>query len=82
MAAPVGDYRSHPLWRSLCRYEIGRSDAALQFAGRLARENGWSREYAAQVLLEYRRFCFLAVTQHHAATPSDAVDQVWHLHLT
>lgn len=30
---------------------------------------------------EYRRFCFLAVTCGHGVTPSDAVDQAWHLHL-
>ena len=31
---------------------------------------------------EYKRFCFLAVTAGHEVTPSDAVDQAWHLHLT
>lgn len=31
---------------------------------------------------EYRRFCFLAATAGHPVTPSDAVDQAWHLHLT
>lgn len=31
---------------------------------------------------EYRRFCFLACAAGQAVTPSDEVDQVWHLHLT
>jgi hypothetical protein len=35
-----------------------------------------------RVFLEYKKFCFLAVTAGHDVTPSDAVDQVWHLHLT
>jgi len=33
-------------------------------------------------MLEYKRFCYLAITAEHEVTPSDAVDQVWHLHLT
>ena len=30
---------------------------------------------------DYRRFCYLAVAAGHEVTPSDAVDQAWHLHL-
>ncbi|WP_448663395.1 glycine-rich domain-containing protein [Sphingomonas sp. CJ20] len=60
---------------------IDAPGAALPFAVRLARENGWSRAYAERVDREYRRFLFLAATAPHAVTPSDAVDQAWHLHL-
>jgi len=35
-----------------------------------------------RVVDEYRRFCFLAATSEDELTPSDAVDQAWHLHLT
>ncbi|HEV7720922.1 MAG TPA: hypothetical protein VGO60_06540 [Iamia sp.] len=52
----------------------------LGFRDRLAGENGWSRGFAARVYAEYRRFLVLAATTGQA-TPSDAVDQVWHLHL-
>jgi hypothetical protein len=72
----------HPVWIALSHYIIGSDDAALPFAARLARENGWSAAKAARVIEEYRRFCFLAVTAGHEVTPSDAVDQAWHLHLT
>lgn len=72
----------HPVWEALSRYTIGPVDAALPFAARLARENGWRPAHAARAIEEYRRFCFLAVTADHPVTPSDAVDQVWHLHLT
>jgi uncharacterized protein (TIGR04222 family) len=34
------------------------------------------------VVDEYRRFLFLAMTAGHEVTPSDEVDQAWHLHLT
>ncbi|AHE56657.1 glycine-rich domain-containing protein [Sphingomonas sanxanigenens] len=61
--------------------QIEPEGAPLRFADRLARENGWSGAFAAQVMTEYRRFLFLAATADHAVTPSDAVDQAWHLHL-
>jgi hypothetical protein len=74
--------RDHPVWVALSRYSIGPGDAALTFAQRLARENGWHPMHAARVIEEYRRFAFLAATAGHPVTPSDAVDQAWHLHLT
>jgi hypothetical protein len=73
---------THPVWQALSRYEPGPAGAALPFADRLARENGWSAAFARRVLEEYRRFLFLAATGRRPATPSDAVDQAWHLHLT
>jgi hypothetical protein len=75
-------YPDHPVWIALSHYTIGPDDAALSFAQRLARENGWTAAHAARVIDEYRRFAFLAVTAAHPVTPSDAVDQAWHLHLT
>lgn len=72
----------HPVWAALFPYIIGPEDAALSFADRLARENGWSASHAERVITEYKRFCFLAVTGTEEVTPSDAVDQAWHLHLT
>ncbi|MDB5707705.1 MAG: hypothetical protein JWN66_4821 [Sphingomonas bacterium] len=75
-------YRDHPVWAALSLYLIGPPDAALPFSARLARENGWNEAFAARVIEEYKRFCFLAVTGNGEMTPSDAVDQAWHLHLT
>ncbi|MFM9853066.1 MAG: glycine-rich domain-containing protein [Sphingomonadaceae bacterium] len=80
-AVPVS-YQTHPLWIALSSYTIGPDQAALSFGARLARENGWSAAYAERVMTEYKRFCFLAATAGHQVTPSDAVDQAWHLHLT
>ena len=70
------------LWHRLADYEIGPDEAAFTFAQRLARENRWSAEYAARVIRDYKRFCWLACAAGHEVTPSDAVDQAWHLHLT
>ena len=70
------------LWERIAAHDIGPSGASLTFAARLARENRWSLPHAERVIGEYRRFCYLAVTAGHDVTPSDAVDQAWHLHLT
>lgn len=76
------DTADHPVWQRIVTHQIGPSDAALSFSARLARENGWSAATAERVIEEYRRFTFLAVTGDAPATPSDAVDQAWHLHLS
>ena len=72
----------HPVWRALSSYVVGPEKADLTFTARLARENGWTDAHAGRVFEEYRRFCFLAATSEAELTPSDAVDQAWHLHLT
>lgn len=73
---------THPLWAALAGYRVGPADAAFSFEARLARENGWAAAQAERVMDEYRRFLFLAAVAEHPVTPSDAVDQAWHLHLT
>ena len=70
------------LWRALEAFEIGRNDVAFSFRDRLARENGWSRGHADAAILEYKKFLYLTATGETMRTPSPAVDQVWHLHLT
>jgi uncharacterized protein (TIGR04222 family) len=70
------------LYERLMAFEIDEPGALLTFARRLARENGWSLPYAERVIGEYKRFLFLAMTAEHVVTPSEQVDQAWHLHLT
>lgn len=74
--------RDDALWQRIADHRIGPADASLTFAARLARENRWSTAHAERVIGEYKRFCYLAMTAGHEVTPSDAVDQAWHLHLT
>ena len=62
-------------------FKFDEGEPALSFAGRLAKDNGWTVVYAARVIEEYRRFAFLMVTADHMAVPSDQVDQAWHQHL-
>lgn len=70
------------LWQRIAGHRIGPADASLSFTDRLARENRWDKAHTERVIGEYRRFCYLAMTAGHEVTPSDAVDQAWHLHLT
>jgi hypothetical protein len=70
------------LLEKLSTMRIEPDGAVLSFVQRLARENDWSLPYADRVFGEYRRFLFLAATCRHPVTPSDEVDQAWHLHLT
>ncbi len=69
------------LWQRLQAFELDVEGASLPFSARLARDNGWSLEFAARVALEYKKFLYLACTAGHMVTPSDEVDQAWHLHL-
>jgi hypothetical protein len=62
-------------------FSFDEGTPALPFEARLARENGWTRDYTRRAIEEYRRFMFLAAVAGHPVTPSDQVDQVWHLHL-
>ncbi len=70
------------IWARLRSFTFDHVSDELTFTKRLARENGWSEKYARDVVDEYRRFLFLSVAAGHTVTPSDAVDQAWHLHLT
>jgi len=70
------------LYERISQFSFDEGEVALSFARRLARENGWAADYTRRAIEEYRRFIFLAVVAGHPVTPSDQVDQVWHLHLT
>jgi hypothetical protein len=69
------------LWIKLNEFEFDEPGCEGAFAARLAREQGWTREFTARVIAEYRRFLFLAKRAGHAVTPSTIVDEAWHLHL-
>lgn len=74
--------RQAEFWQRLESFEIDDPGIALPFRERLARENGWTSEFAARVMDEYRRYILLMAHAGHPVTPSDHVDQAWHLHLT
>lgn len=69
------------LWQKIQNFELDDPAAAMSFTDRLARENGWSLAYSLRAVEEYKRFLLLICLAEHPLTPSDQVDQVWHLHL-
>ncbi|WP_324671411.1 hypothetical protein [Hymenobacter sp. GOD-10R] len=69
------------LWERIRAFELDDPAASFSFTDRLARENGWPLDYALRAVLEYKKFMFLLCLAPHPLTPSDPVDQVWHLHL-
>jgi hypothetical protein len=70
------------LWQKIEAFRLDDPDAGFQFSARLARENGWSLAYSHRVIAEYKKFIFMCCISPTGVTPSDPVDQAWHLHLT
>lgn len=73
--------RQKDFWEQVSRFELDDPDSAVRFSNRLCRENGWSTEYSLRAIHEYKKFMFLLCIADQPLTPSDQVDQVWHLHL-
>lgn len=76
------DSQQLELYQRIQKFSFDQPEAKLSFSKRLAKENGWSISDALRAIEEYKKFAFLAVVAGHPVTPSDPVDQVWHLHLT
>ena len=70
------------LWTKIENFQLDNPKVSFQFSTRLSRENCWSKEYTQRVIQEYKKFIFLCCISSSGVTPSDPVDQVWHLHLT
>ena len=73
--------KQQQLYQRICDYELDDPSHEFGFLAHLMRANGWSRLLALAAIEEYRKFVFLALEADHQVTPSDQVDQVWHLHL-
>ncbi len=69
------------LLNRVMQFQIGPENTSLSFEKRLARDNNWSIQFAKQAIIEYKKFIYLIASTNSPKTPSDAVDQVWHLHL-
>ncbi|WP_299458185.1 hypothetical protein [uncultured Microscilla sp.] len=69
------------LWDKINNYSFDAVDAPFPFSARLMRENDWTETYTIEVIQEYKKFMFLVAVSEHSVSPSDPVDQVWHLHM-
>ncbi len=70
------------LYGRIQAFSFDQPGTQLSFAKKLARENVWSLAHTQRAIDEYKKFVFLAVAAGHPVSPSDQVDQVWHLHLS
>jgi hypothetical protein len=69
------------LWNKILNYNIDDVDSQMKFSHRLMNENlGWSYQYTLRVIHEYKKFIYLGCLGN-SVTPSEDVDQCWHLHM-
>ena len=69
------------LYEKIQAFSLDAIDAVYPLSGRLVRQNRWSLVYTQRTIEEYKKFVLLAMIAGHSVTPSEQVDQVWHLHL-
>jgi hypothetical protein len=69
------------LWEKIQAFRLDEAAVSFPFSRRLMRENDWDEAYTYRVMEEYKKFVLLMCVVGHPVTPSDEVDQVWHLHL-
>jgi hypothetical protein len=79
-SAPVPDRPA--LWAALSHMQIELPGSSTRFEEALAEQQGWTLDFAERVTDEYCGFLYLAATAGSEVTPSRAVDEAWHLHLT
>jgi len=76
------NYLKDPLWQRIDSYIPDDPDADFTFTDKLAKENNWTRHFARDAVIEYKKFMYLCCISQNGASPSHVIDQVWHLHLT
>lgn len=70
------------LLKRLDEYSLDDPNSTFPFSAKLAKEKGWTKAFTQRAIQEYKRFCYLAVVAGHPVSPSEPVDEVWHMHLT
>lgn len=69
------------LWEKIRSFQVRDEMDQYSFKKRLAVENNWSFQFAATVYDEYLKFIYLTCISESPVTPSDEIDQAWHLHM-
>ncbi|MGE8553780.1 MAG: glycine-rich domain-containing protein [Chryseobacterium jejuense] len=75
------DYLQSPLWKRISDYQIDQAEVIIPFTRKLAQTEGWTRRFCLLAIEEYKKFVYLCCISKNGASPSIAVDKVWHLHL-
>lgn len=74
-------YSEDPLWQRISDFSPDDPEALIPFSHKLAREQNWSQAFTQRAIYEYKRFVYLCCISPSGASPSQIVDEVWHLHL-
>ena len=69
------------LYQTILELNIDEESISFPFSERVSRDNAWSLAFSRRCIVEYKRFVYLCAISDEPLTPSDQVDQVWHLHL-
>ena len=70
------------LWDKIQNFNLDDPDSSFPFSKKLTKENNWSPSFTNKAIEEYKKFIFLCCISPTGASPSETVDEVWHLHLT
>lgn len=70
------------LWNKIREFPLNEPGAAITFSTKLQEQQKWNAPYTGRVIEEYRKFIFLCCIAPKGASPSKAVDEAWHMHLT
>lgn len=69
------------LWNKIESFDFDNIPSEYGFTVRLEKENFWTKSFAEQAILEYKKFMYLAASSENMVSPSEIVDIVWHQHL-
>ncbi len=70
------------LYDRITTFDLDSPMSEYTFSIRLAKENFWTRKFAAKAIVEYKKFMYMAAISDAMVSPSKIVDTVWHQHLT
>ena len=78
---PPARHTENALWQRIEQFELDEQGAEFPFSKKLAKEQGWDPDFTKLAIREYKRFVYLCCISPEGASPSEIVDEVWHLHL-
>jgi hypothetical protein len=70
------------LWNKIKNFKFEQPGTIVTYAHKLAKQNNWTPYFTEKVIEEYKKFIFLCCISPSGASPSQTVDEAWHLHLT
>jgi len=69
------------LWKRLHEFSLDKPNVSFSFSSKLSKEENWTEDFTAKAIEEYKKFVYLCCILPNGASPSEIVDEVWHMHL-